>query len=256
MRNFLNALNCYVAAHRFVREHRLWPFVLIPGLLSLLYLSALFTLAVLYSSDLAAYTFTQWFPESWQGNILSVIGQILIWLVLLVAAYLTYQQIVLVLFSPLLGMLSEIVERKQTGREAPPFRLSSAVKDIWRGMRINSRYLIRSLLWSVPAWLALFIPLIGTLLSPMLLWLIQAFYGGAGLIDPNLERRKFTVRQSVAFVRQQRARVLGVGCGFLMLLMIPLAGWMLAPAYGTVAATLATLPILETVRDIPPKLQA
>ncbi len=245
MKNFFAGLSSYREAHRVVRRYRLWPYLVLPGILSLFYLCGLLVLAILYVDDLSAYLFTQHFPAAWQGPVFSLVAQALIWLVLLVLGYLTYQQVVLILFSPLLGVLSETVEKKLTGQEAPAFSIANSLKDIWRGVRVNLRYLFRSLLWSIPAWLAIFIPAAGALLSPLLLFIIQAYYGGAGLVDPNLERRRYTVAQSVDFVKQHRGRVLGVGSGFLLLLMIPLVGWFLAPSYGTIAAALAVLPTLN-----------
>jgi CysZ protein len=44
--------------------------------------------------------------------------------------------------------------------------------------------------------------------------------------------------QSIAFIRQHRGMALGNGMIFYLFMLIPVLGWMLAPSYAVIAATI------------------
>ncbi len=103
------------------------------------------------------------------------------------------------------------------------------------------RNMFLTVILTLSAWLTVFIPIIGMMISPVLIILIQSFYDGFGLVDYTLERKRYSVKKSIQFAGENRGRVIGVGMGFMFLIMIPVLGWLTAPTYGTVAATLAAL---------------
>jgi len=177
-----------------------------------------------------------------------VIIDIMLWLLLLVAGYMTYRQIVLILFSPILAYISEIVESKVYNEASAPFNLTFFFKDIVRSVIINMRSLALMFVMTLLAWLLVLVPLIGAIVSAILILGIQAYFSGTGLIDYTLERKRFSVRESIQYAREHRSNVMGIGLGFMLLLLIPVIGWFMAPGYGTVASTLATL---EKVRGAP-----
>ena len=74
---------------------------------------------------------------------------------------------------------------------------------------------------------------------------MQSKYLGYGLMDFPLEHRGLSVKQSDDFVRRHRPLSTGLGAGYLLLMMIPIVGWMFAPTFGTVAGTLKALEALE-----------
>ena len=102
------------------------------------------------------------------------------------------------------------------------------------------------LLYTFLAWTLSFLPGVGVLISPPLILFINAYYGGFGLIDFTLERKRFSIKESFKFNQTHRGMTTGVGLGFVLLLMLPVIGWMMAPGYGTVAATLAAI---EKIRE-------
>ena len=75
--------------------------------------------------------------------------------------------------------------------------------------------------------------------------MIQAYYAGFGNADFTLERRRYKVNDSVRFMRQNRALALGNGAGFLLLLLIPVVGLVLAPGLGAVAATIDSVEAID-----------
>jgi CysZ protein len=114
-----------------------------------------------------------------------------------------------------------------------------------------------SLLGMVACWLLVFIPIVGGLLSAVALPLVQMFFAGTGFCDPALGRRRFAVGASLRFALHHRWRVVGHGCGFVMLLAIPFIGWFIAPSYGLMAGTLGAAELLhpaKSTKPVPPPL--
>ncbi|MEZ4687969.1 MAG: EI24 domain-containing protein [Bacteroidia bacterium] len=110
--------------------------------------------------------------------------------------------------------------------------------DLARALRISLRNIVRELFWTLVVIILLGITGVGNLLSPVIIFLIQAYYAGFGDMDPTLERRRYSVRQRVAFVSSHKGLAIGNGAVFVLLMLVPVVGWFLAPALGTAAATL------------------
>ncbi len=246
IREFLAGIGAYWQANRIIMKHRLWPYFILPGLISMCFVLTLLSLGVFYFDDFSAYIQQNWLPEFLNNQVMFFVTAILIWLLALLIGYMTYKHIVLILFAPFLGMLSEIVDKLITEKEPPSFNWRQLVRDILRGLRLNVRNIGWTIFFSLGAWLLIFIPVVGFVLSPLFLFLIQAYYGGFGLIDLTLERRRLSAKDSIHFVKTHRSFAMGIGTGFILILLIPVIGWFAAPAYGIVAATLATLERIET----------
>jgi len=241
LKELLAGIISYRKANQVILKYRLWPWLAIPGILSLCYILMLAILGVIYFSGMSEYVNEKWIPGFMSGDTTYVIVSILLWLFLIIIGYLSYQQIILIFFSPVLGFLSEIVEKKIYNQEPPRFQIKDFFRDIVRSLFINLRNIGWMLFFTMMAWLIGIVPLIGVILSPVLIFLIQSYYGGFNLIDYTLERKRYTVSESIDFAHKNRARVTGVGMGFILLLLIPLIGWFFAPGYGATAATLAAL---------------
>jgi len=238
---FFTGFTSYLNANKLIFQHRLWPFFIIPGILSLLLISVVVYVGIVYADDLSSVILRSWFPESLKSDALFYSVSVIIWLLIVICLFFTYQQLSLILFSPILSYLSEKTEILVTGHPSINFNLGFLIKDMIRSILINLRYLVGLLFFMCIAVLFFFIPFIGFILGPVMLFSVQAYFGGCGLIDYTLERHRFSVRDSIRFGRENKGLVLGIGAGMLLLVMIPLAGWFLAPGYGTVASTLVTL---------------
>lgn len=246
VKELLAGFNGYPKAHRVIMKHKLWPWIAVPGVMSFVYLLVLVILGTTFLPGVSASINQNWVPDFLSGGATYYLVSVLLWLFLIIAGYLSYQQIILILFSPILGYVSETVETKIYQQPPPEFSLKDLIRDILRGLTINLRNLGWMLLLTGMAWLLSIIPLVGALISPFLIILIQSYYSGFGLVDYTLERKRYSVSESIAFVHQNKGRVTGVGLGFVLLLLVPLIGWFFAPGYGSVAATLAAL---ETIND-------
>ncbi|MDM8543670.1 EI24 domain-containing protein [Desulfococcaceae bacterium HSG9] len=248
LKEIFNGLRSYKSAHQVIVKLNLWPLMSVPGILSCAYIVFLIVLGVFYLDDMARYINANQIPEILQSTVITVIIDIMLWLLLLVIGYMTYRQIILILFSPILAYISETVESKVYNEASAPFNLTFFFKDIIRSVIINTRSLALMFVMTLLAWLSVLVPLICPIVSAILIVSIQAYFSGTGLIDYTLERKRFSVRESIQYAREHRSDVMGLGLGFMLLLLIPVIGWFMAPGYGAVASMLATL---EKVRGVP-----
>ena len=131
------------------------------------------------------------------------------------------------------------------GVEPPKIGFKDYMNDIGRGLIINVVNLGLELILVFFAWLLGFIPVVGFVLSPILIFLIQSFFAGFGLADYTLERKRISVGKANKHAYSNILEMMGIGSGFLLIMFIPFIGWFFAPTVGTVAATLVTLENLE-----------
>lgn len=241
IKDFFSSLKSYIRAHDIIFKNKLWPYLLIPGIMSVVYIFVLLLLSKIYLADISAYVMEHWIPEFMKGSYMSFITQVILWFAFVLTALISYKHVVMVIFSPLLATLSQVVEQIVYNNPAPAFSWNQFFKDIIRGLVINIRIIFMTILLSIPAWIIVFIPIVGAIISPLLLLWIQAYYGGFGLVDYTLERKMYPVNKSVLFVHSHKSAVTSLGLWFTLLMMIPIIGWIAAPAYGTVAGTLVSL---------------
>lgn len=154
----------------------------------------------------------------------------------LVMLYFTiYKQVVLVVLAPLLALLGEALDSRLSGREFP-FSVRQLIKDSWRGVRLAVRNLITELLLTAVLVGFAFVPIVG-LISPLMIFLLQAYFVGFSLLDYGLERDKLGVAESKRYLKDRKLLCVGVGLYHNGLFLLPLVGWIFAPVLGMAMAT-------------------
>jgi len=108
---------------------------------------------------------------------------------ILLSGLIVYKHLVIILVSPFMSPLSQKIEEQLHGHQGhyEGFQMSRALKELWRGLRMALRNIIRELLFVIPLFFLSFIPAIGVV-TTVLIFLIQAFYAGFGNMDYTLER--------------------------------------------------------------------
>lgn len=241
LQDFLRGLRSYSQALDVLSRYNLWSYMLIPGLISLVLGGAAIGVAVSYADDLGSLL-TSYYPFEFGRGIVEAAAAIVSGLLMVVVFLLLFKYIVMVLVAPFMGLLSEQIESKLTGRPGPDFDLVQMLADVWRGLRVALRNLLRELVLTLGITLLGFIvPVIGNAISALLIFLVQAYYAGFGNMDYTLERKRFGLGDSVAFVRQHRWVAIGNGSLFVLLLLVPVLGIFVAPTIGTASATLLSL---------------
>lgn len=235
-------LMAYLDALALVQRHRLWIYFLVPALVSLLLVLGLgwlgWNLTAAGVGGLLSWL-PDWLSASWAGPALQGIGLVLLGLAFL----LVFRNLVLALCGPFMSMLSETLERRLGGHRDRPFQLTAFLSDLWRGLRIALRLLLRELFFTSLLLALGLIPLF-TPVVPALIFIVQAYYAGAGNLDFTLERY-YGVRESIRFTRRHRGLAIGNGIGYLLLLLTGI-GFLFALPLATIAATPPTLKRIAT----------
>jgi CysZ protein len=238
---FKDGINAYFEAVGIIRTHRLWIFLLIPGFISLLFGGLMVYGAIVLSGEISTSIGNSYpweFGADFVRKAAGFLGAVLVW----AGALFTYKYVVLILVAPFMSPLSERVERLITGRQGKNSGCSPvrAARELWRGIRISLRNIIRELLLTVLILIvSAILPFLAIFGGP-LIFAVQAYFAGFGNIDFTLERH-LGVRGSVRFIRNHKGLAVGNGVIFVLLLMIPVVGLFLAPGLSTVAGTIRTV---------------
>jgi CysZ protein len=232
-KNVIRGLLAYPEAVRMLGRQGWWKYALIPGLISLVFFSILLVSTWGLSDNigrllLLLYPFAQ---GAAAGVIATIVGGALI----LAFGLLLFKNVVMLLVSPWMNSLSIKIERHLTGRDYVDDR-SFAVA-FKRTMRLNLRILLREFVLVVLLLFVVWIPIVDFIV-PIAIFLVQAYYAGYGNLDYFMDRR-YSIKESINFVNQNKGVALGNGIGFLLLLAIPVVGVFLAPTLGVAAATLS-----------------
>ncbi len=157
-----------------------------------------------------------------------------------ILAFILFKYLVLIATGPLMSAMSEKIENKHASGMK---RLSmSFTYSMYRGIKLSMRNLAFELILTLLILAINLIPML-SIVVPILLFLVQAYYAGIGVMDYTLERFK-SVRETTRFARNNRIMTIGYGSIYLVLLLIPIMGVFLSPVITTAISTHGTLDIL------------
>ena len=218
-------------------QARLWPWVIAPG-----FFISLLVPGIIATTILCHDRFSIWFhnalPEWAQIAWLSAIFSSLLWLVLALLVFFIGSQVILALYAPFFGIMSERIESHLGGAKGRPFSFSGFFRDIARAFAVLAITLGKWLLWTVLAFTISWIPVVGQISSLILLFVVNGYFTAMGSIDPCLERRDYTIRGTFGYCRRERFGLVGLGAVYQLLMFIPLIGWFLAPGLLVAGASL------------------
>jgi CysZ protein len=241
IKDFFDGIGSYGAAMGIIIQKRLWSYLVIPGIISLI-LGGSIAYAVYLLVDDVAFNLVMGYPNNWWGfDFFENIAYGVSWVLLAAGGLFLYRVLLMGLVAPFMSPLAAKVQETVTGIAVydPPFFSVTNFKLILRGISLSLRNVTKELWYTF--WLVLlgFIPVVG-FIAPILLFLVQAFYSGFGNLDYSLEKY-YNVKDSKAFSQRYRWLAVGNGTVFLTLLAVPVVGLFFAPGLSTVAATLETL---------------
>lgn len=244
LKDLILSIQSYFKAHQFIVKHKLWKWILIPGILYCL----LFILSmVLFYKTSAGFiewmslktglkTWIDKMQDTWLG-ILFIFGGMLLLLMQMLLYFSLFKYIFLVVGSPIFAFLSEKTEAILIGKDFP-FSFSQLIKDIARGITIALRNTVWQTVYMISILLLGLVPIVGWV-TPLLALLIECYYYGFSMLDYSMERHKKNTAESIAFIGSHKGLAIGNGIGFYFLHLLPILGWVLAPSYAVVAATLS-----------------
>lgn len=252
--NFFIGLRAYGKAFRILFSRRFWWFLLFPmGILILLFIGG--NWLVSYAGD-SVYGLIETHIRSWVSGIswlrwVNDATGILIQVILKILYFFFFVAfggyIVLIIMSPVYSWLSERTEAHLTGRKYP-FSLKEFGWEIFRGILIVFRNMFVQFLLVILLFLLSFIPLVGWL-TPVIVFFVSAYFYGFSFVDYAIERKRYTVRQSVRFVQRNVGMVTGIGTVFALSLMIPWVSLIACCYVSLLSVIAATIAVNEEERS-------
>ena len=248
LKEIIIAIQAYFKAHQFIKTHKLWKWIVIPGIIY----TVLFIFGIYLFSSTSS-NFIEWIAlktglKSWLDKedsgfmgFFFTMGGLILWLVLMLFYFSLFKYLYLIIGSPVFAYLSEKTEAIMEGKHFP-FSFSQLIKDIVRGIRLAGRNSLWQTVYAISIVLFSLIPVIGWL-TPVLAITIDCYYYGFSMLDYSMERKNKSAVESIFFIGSHKGLAIGNGMVFYLMHFIPIIGWILAPSYAVVAATLSVYPI-------------
>lgn len=166
-----------------------------------------------------------------------MMGEIMIRLILVFFYFSLFKYIFLIIGSPLFAYLSEKTEAIISGKEFP-FSWSQLLKDMARGIKLALRNTLWQTVYSISLLILSFFPVIGWV-TPVIVLFVECYYYGFSMLDYSCERHKLSPSESIEYIGKHKGLAIGNGMVFYLMHLLPIVGWVLAPAYAVIAATIS-----------------
>jgi CysZ protein len=245
LKEIVIAIQSYFNAHQFIQKHKLWKWIIVPGIIY-----CLLFMVSMYFFGKTANLFIEWVSEisglqnwlnkmhdSFLGFFFALSG-LFFWLIQVLLYFSLFKYFWLIVGSPIFAYLSEKTEAIVHGEEVLKFSFKLVLSDIMRGIGIALRNAVWQTVYMFSILLLTLIPVIGWA-TPLFALLIECYYYGFSMLDYGFERRNLTKSQSIFFIGRHKGLAIGNGLIFYLVHFIPFLGWVLAPAYAIIAATLS-----------------
>jgi CysZ protein len=241
------AIRAYFKAHNFIVKHKLWKWILIPGIIY----AALFAFGIYIFSQSSAHVIDYFFAktglkiwlqkehESWLRFIF-IFGQLILQIILMLFYFSWFKYLFLIIGSPVFAWLSEKTESIISNTDYP-FNFSKFLNDILRGVQIALRNMLWQTVYLVAILFLSLLPLAGWA-SPVLAIFVECYYFGFSMIDYTSERKGLSSSESFDFINRHKGLAIGNGMIFFLMHAVLFLGWIVAPGYAVVAATLSFQP--------------
>ena len=246
LKEIIISIQSFFDAHRFIVKHRLWKWIMIPGIIYTILFIAGFYLFWVSSNSAIEFILLKSGVKNWldkmQDSWLSfffIVGQIILRLVMLLFYFSLFKFLFLIIGSPVFAYLSEKTESILEGKDFP-FNFKQLITDIARGIRIALRNILWQTVYLISILILSFIPLFGWI-APLVALMVECYYFGFSMLDYSSERNQLTAPQSIDFIGRHKGLAIGNGLVFYMMHIVPFVGWLFAPSYAVIAATLSLI---------------
>jgi len=252
LKDIIIAIQAYGQAHRFIRQNKLWKWIIVPGVVYML----LFCISMYFFGKSATSVIefigvktglTHWvqsMSSSLLGFLFTLSGMML-WIILMLFYFSLFKYVWLIVGSPIFAYLSEKTEAILQGKDYP-FSFPQLAKDIIRGIQIALRNTFWQSIYFIAILILSLIPIAGWI-TPIIALMVESYYYGFSMLDYSCERHKLTASESIHFIGNRKGLAIGNGMLFYLMHWVPVIGWILAPAYAVIAATLS----MQNLKKIP-----
>jgi CysZ protein len=244
LKEIIISIQAYFQTHRFIIKHKLWKWIFIPGLIYTLLFCAGIYLFLKSSNSAIEFMLLKSGLKEWMDKMqnswlsfLLIFGQIVLQLVSLLFYFSLFKYIFLIIGSPVFAYLSEKTESIMEGKDFP-FSFKQLLKDIARGIKLAFRNMLWQTVYTLSILILSLIPLVGWIM-PLIALLVECYYLGFSMLDYSCERNKLSTTESITFIGRHKGLAIGNGIVFYGMHFVPVLGWLLAPSYAVIAATIS-----------------
>lgn len=255
LQEIITAIGAYFKAHQFIRQNNLWKWIIIPGIIY----AILFAVGIYFFWESSAFMIDwlltkvglkSWLQKENQNwlKFIFIFGQVVLQLVLMLFYFSWFKYLFLIIGSPLFAYLSEKTESIILKTDYP-FSFKGFLTDIIRGISIALRNALWQTVYTVFILLLSLIPVFGWI-TPLIALFIECYYLGFSMLDYTNERKHLSASESIDLINRHKGLAIGNGIVFYLIHILPLIGWVFAPGYAVVAATLSLQdkdPLPETI---------
>jgi CysZ protein len=164
-------------------------------------------------------------------------GGMMVRIVLFLFYFSLFKYLFLIIGSPVFAYLSQQTEALINGKEYT-FQAEGVLRDMRRGIRIALRNCFWQTVYIVCILILSFIPVAGWI-TPVIATFIESYYYGFSMLDYSCQRHNLTQSASISYIGQHKGLAIGNGLIFYGMHFVPVLGWVLAPAYAVIAATIS-----------------
>jgi CysZ protein len=244
LKEIVIAIQAWGRAHQFIVTHKLWKWILVPGIIYALLFGFSMSYFIGSADDAVNWISRQLRVEGWlqqkRSEWLSfffVMMGIMLRLLLLLLYFSFFKYIILILGAPVFAYLSEKTQSIIEGREFS-FSFKQLQSDIVRGIKMALRNCGWQTVYMVALVLLALLPVVGWI-SPLVALLVEVYFYGFSMLDYSCMRQKMDTPHSIEFTGRHKGLAIGNGIVFYLAHGLLVIGWIVAPAYAVVAATLS-----------------
>jgi CysZ protein len=243
LKEIVIAVQSWGEAHRFIQKHKLFRFIIIPGIIyTLLFIAGM--IFFWQSADgVISWVSRQLGVENWLQkersewlSFLFVMTGMMMRLILVLFYFSLFKYFILIIGSPLFAYLSEKTEAIIEGKEGSEhsFNWSELKKDCSRSIKLALRNCGWQIVYLIALVLLSLVPVVGWI-TPLIALLMECYYFGFSMLDYSLARNGSTPSQSIQLIGRHKGLAIGNGVLFYITHIVII----FAPAYAVIAATLA-----------------
>lgn len=237
----------------FMSTFEAFPFIIKNNMMKYLLLPLVINIALLVS--IAWYTYVKVSPlllglvqfDQWYLKPVQYMVSPVLVILLLIAAFFVYSITGALIASPFLDIISLKTEKAMPGNVPDP---GLSVKALWRMATGVIKLLILMLLLYIVILPLNLVPFAGSAVYGAVSFFVTAFFCGFQFYDMPLERRGFTFSEKFLTCRKFGLTVAGTGAAFMLISLIPVAGF-LGIIVATSGAAIAFRRIIEPSINIP-----
>lgn len=242
LKEIIIALRSYIHAHRLIRQNGSWKWIWIPGLIYALFFSACLYIFYTTSGQFSDYIIKHTYIKEWLQStnqflsFLFVTSAVMIHLLVLIFYFSLLRMLYQLVCAPLISYLSRRIHAHATG--APMFVSARML------MQDSGRFwmvVLKNAVWQTVYFIVLIvislIPVVGWV-TPLAGLLAECYYSGYPRMDLACKRRGTGMSKAAHFISLHKGLAIGNGMVFYLIIIVPIAGWIVAPVYSVVAATL------------------